>query len=167
MRKILLWLLGVDMALWFGAGVYFALMAAEELSTHLSLNDFARAVGILFPPLFTLMAVTALIGWGLYWWYGASGHIHSRSFRLGHIAFLIGVLAALTDRLAMLPLVESVERQMGSFATASGAMLTRFGLVHGISLLIHFLEMLMALIVWLCLSLNLQSEGEMNPHENL
>lgn len=154
MRKLNLLLLCLDLSMWFGAGVYFALMAAEELSA-LPLGDFARAVGVLFPPLFTLMTVTAWVGWILYTWFGIQNHIHTRSFRIGHIIFGIGALAALADRVVLLPMVQSVEHQMGSFATASSAMLARFGMLHGISLLVHFLEMLMVLLVWVCLAMNL------------
>ncbi|MDQ0189004.1 DUF4149 domain-containing protein [Alicyclobacillus cycloheptanicus] len=157
MRKFALWLLHLDLSLWFGAGIYFSLMAAEELG-RLPLNQFAAAVGLLFPPLFTLMAVTAIVGWVLYAWLGSQSRIVSRSFRAGHIVFLIGVLAALANRLVLLPLLQHVERQMGSFLNATAAQQAQFGMMHGMSLLVHFVGMLMALLAWLCLTLNLRME---------
>lgn len=159
MRRFLIWLLQLDLALWFGAGVYFSVMAAEELAGNLSLTEFGRVIGILFPPFFTLMAITAMVGWVLYAVIGRISDVNTKSYRVGNWFAIFALLAAVVNRVVMLPKVQSIERTMGSFATASSAQVQQFGMMHGISLLLHFIEMAAVAVVWLCFSLNLSVTG--------
>lgn len=159
MRRFLIWLLQLDLALWFGAGVYFSVMAAEELSGNLSLTEFGRVIDILFPPFFTLMAITAIVGWVLYAVIGRTSDVNTRSYRVGNWFAIFGLLVAVVNRVVMLPKVQSIQDAIGSFATASSAQLQQFGMWHGISLLLHFLEMAAVAVVWLCFALNLSVTG--------
>lgn len=159
LKKFLIWLFSVDLALWFGGGVYFSAMAAEELSNQLSLSMFGRVIGILFPPFFTLMAVTAVVGAILYVAIGRAGGVTTRSYRIGLWLVVFATLAALVNRLILLPKVQRIEDAMGSIATASAAQLQQFGMMHGLSLGLHFLEMAAVALVWLCFSLNVAVNG--------
>ncbi|WDL97960.1 DUF4149 domain-containing protein [Alicyclobacillus sp. ALC3] len=159
MRKLLQWIFSLDLALWFGGGVYFSAMAAEELSNQLSLSQFGHVIGILFPPFFTLMAITAVIGSILYIVIGRSSGMHSKSYTVGLWLVLFGALAALVNWLILLPKVQHIEQAIGPLASASSAELQQFGMWHGLSLGLHFLEMAAVALVWLCFSLNTSTTG--------
>lgn len=156
MQKLVRTALFLDLALWLGASAYFALMAANELFAGLPEDQAAAAVGILFPPFFTLCTILGVVGWVLYWWNGRLTVARGKSYWTVFTLLLLAAMMAIVNRLFMLPHIESIEQRMGPISKASSDMLLQFGMWHGISLLLAMVSIAILLVVWIVLSMPLK-----------
>lgn len=155
LRKWLLPILCIDLALWFGGAVYFSMFAALELSKSLAVDDFGKTIGILFPTYFTLMAITAVVGWFLVIVETRLASISHAAVMWCRIAASVGAIIALVNRFYFLPAITAIEAKMGPYSQATTAMQKQFGMTHGISMLLDFVMIVCVLITWIALGVSL------------
>lgn len=142
--------------MWLGATVYFSFLAANELFGGFPIDTAATAVGLLFPPYFTYVMILSVVGWLLYWLFGRQQNLHNRSFLMGHLALLVGVLVALVNRLFLLPVIHKLTVEMGPVSKANPQLFQQFGMLHGISMLLDLISMIAVFVTWIALILNLR-----------
>lgn len=155
LRRWLLPILCVDLAVWFGGAVYFSLFAAIELSNSLSVDDFGKTIGILFPTYFTLMIITALLGCFLMFVETNLSTASRGIVVFGRISVSVGAVIALINRFYFLPAISAIEAKMGPYSQASAAMREQFGMTHGISMLLDFIMIVSVLFTWIALGISL------------
>jgi len=141
----------VDLSLWLGAGVYFTFFAANELFSGLSQDAFGTAIGLLFPSFFRLSTLFAILAVVLYATF-ASLRRSRPALRIGYYFAILGCLCALVNLFYFLPLIQHIEIEMGPYSTGSAALKSKFGMMHGISMLIELISIVSVVGVWACLS---------------
>lgn len=156
MQRLIHTALLLDLALWFGSSAYFVILAANELFAGLSEDQAAAAVGVLFPPFFTLCAVLAVLGWLLYLWLGQFTASKAKAYWIGFVLLFLNALMAVVNRFFMLPHIQSIEQQMGPISQASSALKMQFGMWHGISLLLAMASVAFLLVIWVILAFNIK-----------
>jgi hypothetical protein len=156
LKKILTVALFIDLGLWFGGSAYFSLFAAEELFAHLPIDAAGAAVGVLFPPFFTLMAILSIIAGVLFILIGRLTHAGSRSYSVGLVSVVTAIIFSLANLFGFLPRIEKIEAKMGPISTATAAMKQQFGMMHGISLLLDMLSIVLIAVIWVSIGINSQ-----------
>jgi hypothetical protein len=150
--RVVSWLFSLDLALWFGAAVYFSFFAAPALFSGLDPDTAGRAVGLLFPTYFRLCAVLAPLGWLLAAIVFRFGSGPTRAARIAaHVLFGLGTVAAWLDAFVLLPWIERIEARMGPVSHADPALYRQFGMLHGLSMVLDLIAILCAGFIWLCL----------------
>ena len=155
MSRFVLFVLLLVESLWLGSSVYFSAFAANELFAQLSENAAAAAVGALFPTYFLLSAIFGVLTLVLYVWLQQLFPLSRRSSRFGVGSALVGAVFALINHLYMLPHIQQIERVMGPIQSASAAMVQKFGMWHGISMLFDLIMMVCAFLVLISMALTL------------
>ncbi|MCF8565379.1 DUF4149 domain-containing protein [Alicyclobacillus tolerans] len=155
-KKIALLLLFLDLSVWIGSAVYFSFFAANEIFGGLPVDQAGAVIALLFPSYFGLLAGLSVVGWLLYWFFTRSTRAGNTSSRWGHASALIGAATMLVNRFILLPRIETITAQMGPISKASPTMVQKFGMMHGISMLLDLVGILAALGVWIVLAMNLR-----------
>jgi len=148
-KKCLQCLLFICLSFWFGSGLYFTCFAAPELFSGFPIDTASKAVGLLFPTFFTLSAILSIVCWVLYVVLARQENDPGKASRVLHGLLLIGTICSLANRLYFLPTVQSLESKMGPISGAPAALIQRFGIVHGISMLVQFVELVVVLCIWI------------------
>lgn len=159
LKKLVLFVLQIDLALWLGATVYFSFLAANNLFGGLPIDSASTAISLLFPPYFTYVTILSIVGWLLYWTYGQQSRLRRRSFYVGHIALVLAVVVAVVNRVFLLPVIHRLTVEMGPVSQANPQLFQRFGMLHGISMSLDLISILTVLIAWVTLTMNLQTRA--------
>jgi hypothetical protein len=134
--------------------VYFSFLAANQLFANLPEDLAGQSVGVLFPQFFFFTTILSVIGLFLYWSLGRTTGATRKSYRYGLVFLIVGTVANLVNLVILLPLIQSVERQMGVISKAAPNLLSRFWMLHGSSMLLEILSIICVAVVWLTISLN-------------
>ncbi|KPV45140.1 DUF4149 domain-containing protein [Alicyclobacillus ferrooxydans] len=155
MSRFVLFLLLLVESLWLGSSIYFSAFAANELFAQLSENAAAAAVGALFPTYFLLSGIFSVLTVVLYVWLRDVLPLSRKSAKFGMGSAIVGAVFALINLLYMLPHIQRIERVMGPIQSASAAMVQKFGMWHGISMLFDLIMMVCAFLVLISMAVTL------------
>jgi uncharacterized membrane protein len=154
LKKLLTYACFLDLAIWLGTAVYFSFLAANRLFANLPEDLAGQAIGVLFPQFFLFTTILSVLGLLLFWMLGRTTGAARKSYRYGLVLLIVGALANLVNLVILLPLIQSVERQMGVISKAAPNLLSRFWMLHGSSMLLEILSIICIAAVWLTISLN-------------
>jgi Domain of unknown function (DUF4149) len=150
-RLLIRFVLNLDISLWFGSSVYFSLFAALELFHGFSATTASQAVGLLFPAFFELTLILAILGW-VFYFTALRVQVVTPWARTGHLFMGTATLIAVLNRFYFLPAIQHLENQMGPIQSATSENVHKFGMLHGTSMMLELLEIILVVGIWLVLT---------------